>query len=58
MMSRLFDDLPMKRRTDLTKYDWMFLEVLYDPRMTPGLLGRDLRRTARALIAERLPTLE
>ncbi len=53
----LFDDLPMKRRTDLTKYDLMFLEVLYDARLTPGMLGRDLRRKARELIAERLPTL-
>ncbi len=53
----LFDDLPMKRRTDLTKYDWMFLDVLYDARLAPGLLGRDLRRKARELIAERLPAL-
>ena len=53
----LFDDLPMKRRTELTKYDWMFLETLYDPRMTPGLLGRDLRRKAREVIAERMATL-
>lgn len=53
----LFDDLPMKRRTELTKYDWMFLETLYDPRMTPGLLGRELRRKAREVIAERMATL-
>ncbi|MBL8700089.1 MAG: DUF2927 domain-containing protein [Alphaproteobacteria bacterium] len=49
----LFDDVPMKRRTEPTVHDWMFLEVLYDPRMTPGLAGRELRRRARELIAER-----
>lgn len=51
----LFDDLPLKRRTDLTAYDWMFLEVLYDPRLKPGTRGAELRRVARDLIAERWP---
>lgn len=51
----LFDDMPMKRRTDLTPYDWMFLEVLYDPRLKPGTRGAELRRVARELIAGRWP---
>lgn len=51
----LFDDLPLKRRTDLTVHDWMFLEVLYDPRLKPGTRGAELRRVARDLIAERWP---
>jgi hypothetical protein len=32
----------------------MFLEVLYDPRMKPGLAGAELRRLARDLLAERM----
>jgi hypothetical protein len=51
----LFDDLPLKRRTELTLHDWMFLEVLYDPRLKPGTQGAELRRVARQLIAERWP---
>jgi hypothetical protein len=51
----LFDDLPLKRRTELTPHDWMFLEVLYDPRLKPGMQGAELRRVARQLIAERWP---
>lgn len=50
----LFDDDGDRRREELTRYDWVFLEVLYDPRLTPGLKGAALRDTARALIAERL----
>lgn len=50
----LFDDVPMKKRTEPTIHDWMFLDVLYDPRMTPGLHGAALRSRARELIAERL----
>lgn len=51
----LFDDMPMKRRTELTPYDWLFLEVLYDPRLKPGTSGAELRRVARELIEERWP---
>lgn len=54
----LFDDMPMRRRTELTPHDWMFLEVLYDPRMKPGMAGAELRRVARDLIAERLARKE
>jgi hypothetical protein len=50
----LFDDMPMRRRTDLTHHDWVFLEVLYHERMRPGLAGAELRRVARELLAERL----
>jgi hypothetical protein len=50
----LFDDQPMRRRTELTRYDLMFLSVLYDLRLSPGLAGPELRARARALIAERL----
>lgn len=54
----LFDDMPARKRTDLTPYDWMFLEVLYDKRMKPGLAGAELRRVARELLAERLARRE
>lgn len=50
----LFDDQPMRRRTELTEYDVMFLSVLYDRRLSPGLAGTELRTRAHALIAERL----
>lgn len=50
----LFDDQPMRRRTELTEYDLMFLSVLYDRRLSPGLTGPELRTRAHALIAERL----
>jgi hypothetical protein len=50
----LFDDNGERRRQELTRYDWVFLEVLYDPRLAPGLRGTALRDMARRLIAERL----
>jgi hypothetical protein len=49
----LFDDQPMRRRTELTRHDLMFLALLYDPRLPRGLGGAALRARARELIAER-----
>jgi hypothetical protein len=49
----LFDDQPMRRRTELTSHDLMFLALLYDPRLPRGLTGAALRERARDLIAER-----
>lgn len=46
----LFDDAMMRRRTELTRHDWMFLEILYDRSLPPGLHGIDLRRRARPLV--------
>jgi hypothetical protein len=50
----LFDDQPMRRRTELTSYDLMFLALLYDPRLPRGLTGATLRARARELIVARV----
>jgi hypothetical protein len=49
----LFDDQPMRRRTELTPHDLMFLALLYDSRLPRGLTGAALRARARDLITER-----
>lgn len=46
----LFDDAMMLRRTELTRDDWMFLEILYDRSLPPGLHGAELRRRVRPLV--------
>ena len=46
----LFDDAMMLRRTELTRHDWMFLEILYDRSLPPGLHGIELRRRVRPLV--------
>jgi len=50
----LFDDAMMRRRTELTRYDWMFLEILYDPALPPGLGGMELRSRVRPLLERKL----
>ena len=50
----LFDDMPKRYRTELTANDEMFLRVLYNPEIKPGMTGAELRRVARRLIAAEL----
>jgi len=52
-----FNDRPSSDGTEPTRYDWLFLDVLYDSRLRPGLTGAALRAKARELIAEKLPRL-
>lgn len=50
----LFDDAMMLRRTELTRHDWMFLRLLYDRSLPPGLHGIELRRRVRPLVEHHL----
>ena len=50
----LFDDVLPPRRTELTTYDKMFLQVLYDTRMTLGLTGSALKTRAQDLLGAAL----
>ena len=50
----LFDEAMMRGRTELTRHDWMFLEILYDRSLPPGLHGIELRRRARPLVEQHL----
>ncbi|MFM8681599.1 MAG: DUF2927 domain-containing protein [Alphaproteobacteria bacterium] len=50
----LFDDAMMLRRTELTRNDWMFLEILYDRSLPAGLHGIELRRRVRPLVEAHL----
>lgn len=46
----LFDDDDRQGKTRLTEIDKLFLRVLYDPRIQPGMSGSALQSTAREVI--------
>ena len=46
----LFDDDLRQGKTRLTEIDRLFLRVLYDPRIRPGMSGAMLKTAAREMI--------